>query len=151
MDIILNAISEGHSIKEACQKAGVSPAAHYHYLKNDKAYQAGYSLAITLRNGILEDVCLKRAIEGFDEVKTTYSLVQDPSTGDVMEVPVEKIVTRRVDNALASRMLAANNEKYNPKAKVEVTNRTSVAEILSGARRRLAASRGEDDAEENEA
>jgi hypothetical protein len=144
MDTILNAIAEGHSIKEAAQLAGVSSAAHYHWLKSNQPYQQGYKLAITLRNGILEDVCLKRAIEGYDEVKTTFSLIQDPSTGLVMEVPVEKVVVRKVDNNLASRMLAANDERYNPKSKVEVTNRTSVAEILANARRRVAASRGED-------
>jgi hypothetical protein len=139
MDTILNAIAEGHSIKEAAKLAGVSSAAHYHWLKSNQPYQQGYKLAITLRNGILEDVCLKRAIEGYDEVKTTFSLIQDPSTGLVMEVPVEKVVVRKVDNNLASRMLAANDERYNPKSKVEVIDKTSRANILAGARRRLAA------------
>lgn len=145
MDILLNALAEGHSLKEAALKAQCSPAAHYHWLKTDRAYQEGYKLAVTMRTRLLEDTLLKRAIDGFDEIQTTYSV-----TPDGREIPVEKKVTRKIDNRLAGQMLAANNDQYNLKIKpAEIASKTSVAEVLAAARRRLAA-QGENASEENE-
>lgn len=144
MDKVLQAIADQASLKEACHAAGVSPGAHYHWLKSDVPYQEGYKLALRIRARGLEDTLNRRSVEGYDERKVTYTLIADMDGNVVKRVPVEEVVTHKYDNNLALRMLAANDERYNPKAEVRVDHsRVSIEEILAAARNRLAAAREE--------
>jgi hypothetical protein len=146
MDAILTALSEGATLKEACKAGGVSPAAHYHYLRNDAAYKAGYDLAVTLRTRLLEDTLTRRAIDGFDEVKVTSTILPNGT-----EIPTEKVVTRKHDNTLALRLLAASDEKFNNKIRpAEIAAGGSVAEAINAARKRLQEARAKTDSKNNE-
>lgn len=151
MDRVLNALSEGASLKEACYAAGVSPGAHYHWLKTNRPYKEGYEFACRLRTRLLEDVLTTRAISGYDETKITTTLLTDGSGNVIAEIPTEKVTVHKYDNNLALRLLAANDDKFNPKRMIEIEDKSkkSIAEILSEARNRLAAGTGVADAEES--
>lgn len=137
MNRIYDVIQNGGTLREACLQANVSPAAHYHWLKSYAGYREGYDLAIQLRNRVLEDVLLSRAIDGQFETRVTFNVMPDGS-----KIPVEEIVTKRFDNALAIRLLAANEEKYNTKVKSENKSDANLIEILASARKRLEDSNG---------
>jgi vacuolar-type H+-ATPase subunit I/STV1 len=117
----------------------------------DKPYRAGYEFAVQIRNRLLEDILMKRAIEGHDEIKIVSTLVTDANGNVIAEIPTEKVSVRKIDNALALRLLAANDGRYNPKKKIEIEDRSkkSIAEILADARKRLAG--GEEPNGESEA
>jgi hypothetical protein len=141
MDAILTALSEGATLKEACKAGGVSPAAHYHYLKTDAAYKAGYDLAVTLRTRLIEDTLTRRAIDGQPETKQIFNVL--PSGEKIL---VEEQVTHKFDNALAIRMLSANDDRYNPKIKpAEIAAGGTVAEAINSARKRLQEARSKQD------
>lgn len=140
MDKVLQALADQATLKEACRAAGVSEGAHYHWLKTNHPYQEGYKLAIRIRARGLEDTLNRRAVEGYDERKVTYTLITDQDGNVVKRIPVEEVVTHKHDNALGLRMLGANDEQYNPKANVTIDHsKASIEEILAAARNRLAA------------
>lgn len=133
MNKIYDVIQAGGTLKEACSQANVHCGAHYHWLKSYPGYREGYDLAIQLRNRVLEDALVTRAIDGQLETRVTFTVLPDGS-----KIPVEEIVTRRFDNALAIRMLAAQDERYNPRIKpAEIAAGGTVAEAIINARKRL--------------
>lgn len=145
MDTVLNAIADGHTIKEACQKAGVSTGAHYHWLANDKdgSYTEGYSFALRIRADRGEEAIERRGIDGFDEV-TTFTEVdefgQERVTG-------RKTVRKYSDSLLLAWVKANKPEKYSDKFKAEITGEVTVADTLAAARKRLQSVKGQDGSE----
>lgn len=146
MDTLLQAIAEGASLVEAAATAGVSVGAHYHWLNSSPGYKEGFEFAKTIRAGNLRDVLRRRAVDGYDEVKT---FVEVDANGN--EIVTGKQYHRKYDSGLAIRFLEAElPDEFTKRVKQEKTTVT-IADTLAAARNRLrSAQEKRDNADDSE-
>ena len=139
-DILLDALAEGCTLKEAARRAEVASGTHYHWLKADPAYAAAYEFALQIRSDRMEEAAEIRAIHGYDEVTT---IENSDGTSSV------KTHHKYSDALLVLLLKAGNKDKFSDRAKLEVTGAVTVADTLSAARARLASAKETDGSQED--
>lgn len=133
-DIVLDAIAGGSTLKEACELAGVRTGNHYVWRDQDETYRAALEMARDMRTDLVIEEAERRAVKGYEEVKTRYEMNE---LGE--EVQVERVVVKRYSDQLLQVILRASSDKFNDKRQKTVDTDSGVMETLTAARRRLAA------------
>lgn len=124
------------SVAACCEVVGISTAQHYLWLRESELYRIGWAKARELYIAVMEDLLDTRIREGSDTIKITCTLIQDPETGEVREIPVEKTITNKKSDALLMLYLKSKvPETFGKGASTQ--SGPDIAEILAGARRRL--------------
>lgn len=139
------------TLVDCCRVVGISAGQHYGWLKTSEWYRTGWEMAERMYKAVMAEILDDRIRNGAVDIKTTYTVILDPETGQAKKIPVEEVHTRRFSDTLLTKYLAAKLPEEFGKAKKQEIN-INIAERLISGRARVAAAEGSaDDGNEEDA